>query len=444
MTLHSVIAADRPALRPAWNETRALSAGTVASAITLRQLRLFESVWRLKTISRASEECMLSQPAVSQSLAKLESLVGAHLFNRAGQDPLPTDFGQILYDRTVRMFGMLEAAILGFGLEGGEREARKIAQRVSRPQLRALSAMLEVDTFEQAGRELGRCHTAMYRAVRELENNLSRRLLAKSANGWTPTPQAPEFSRAVNLALREIDQAIEDIRSHCGFAGGKLVIGAMPCGGAALLGCVIDNFLQRYPAVEAIVQIDGAAELVDRLRAGEIDLLIGLLPADAGSDLATHAFGRTPYRVVGRQKHPLAGGANVKVEDLSRFPWVIGAEGSTRRAAYERLFVPAGAPGSTICTSALPAVRELLQRSDRLALMTVFELAQETGLAALPYGILGTPPSMGLMTRADWQPTMLQHAFIDIVRASAPGALHSASTRALPRLDRSTAPRLVH
>jgi LysR family transcriptional regulator of gallate degradation len=39
---------------------------------SIRHLRLFESVAQLHGVRRASEECHLSQPAVTQAIAKLE------------------------------------------------------------------------------------------------------------------------------------------------------------------------------------------------------------------------------------------------------------------------------------------------------------------------------------------------------------------------------------
>ena len=47
-----------------------------AISVSLRHLKLFESVARLSSVRRASEECHLSQPAVTQAIAKLEEQIG--------------------------------------------------------------------------------------------------------------------------------------------------------------------------------------------------------------------------------------------------------------------------------------------------------------------------------------------------------------------------------
>ena len=48
----------------------------------LRHLRVFQAVARLGSISGASREARVSQPAVTQGIAKLEALLEVALFER--------------------------------------------------------------------------------------------------------------------------------------------------------------------------------------------------------------------------------------------------------------------------------------------------------------------------------------------------------------------------
>lgn len=429
MTLHTALVPDRSGQPRTENAqwTRhdcwpAIEPDGVAG-ISLRQLRLFESIWRLKTISKASEECSLSQPAVSQALAKLETQLGVHLFNRSGQVSLSTEYGEKLYIRTVRLFAQLEQAILEFGAASSNCEAAIVARRISRPQLRALSGMLRSGSFEQAGREFGRCHTAMYRAARDLECNLARRLLSKTALGWTPTPEAQRFSSRASVALAEIERAAEEICSVNRSPVGRLIIGAMPSGGVALLNAVIDRFLATYPGVQATIIVEGAAELKEQLRTGGVDVVLGLLPCHACKDFSARSFATTPYLVAGRKDHPLAARNTADLAALASFGWVVGAEGSSRREAFDRLFDSASTPAARICTSALPAIRQLLEKSDRLALMTSFELFRERSLTAISTSPVGIDPSIGMISRANWLPTPVQQGFVDILEEGAAKAL---------------------
>lgn len=65
--------------------------------VTLRQLRVFEAVGRLKNFTRAAEELHLSQPAVSMQIKQLESNVGLALFDQVGKKISLTQAGHEMY-----------------------------------------------------------------------------------------------------------------------------------------------------------------------------------------------------------------------------------------------------------------------------------------------------------------------------------------------------------
>jgi LysR family transcriptional regulator, low CO2-responsive transcriptional regulator len=65
--------------------------------LTLRQLRVFESVARHLNFSRAAEELHLSQPAVSMQVHQLEENVGLPVFEQMGKRIYLTDAGKELY-----------------------------------------------------------------------------------------------------------------------------------------------------------------------------------------------------------------------------------------------------------------------------------------------------------------------------------------------------------
>lgn len=65
---------------------------------TLQQLKLFESVSRNGSYTRASEEMNITQPAVSIQIKKLEEQVGLPLFELVGKKIFPTAAGKTMYE----------------------------------------------------------------------------------------------------------------------------------------------------------------------------------------------------------------------------------------------------------------------------------------------------------------------------------------------------------
>jgi DNA-binding transcriptional LysR family regulator len=77
---------------------------------TLRQLKVFESVARLNSFSRAAEELHLSQPAVSTQIKKLEEHAGNPLFEQFGKKIYLTPAGTELLEISRSIIGQFEAA----------------------------------------------------------------------------------------------------------------------------------------------------------------------------------------------------------------------------------------------------------------------------------------------------------------------------------------------
>jgi DNA-binding transcriptional LysR family regulator len=77
--------------------------------VNLEWYRSFVEVYRVGTVSRAAEGLHLTQPAVSQHIAALESVMGVLLFQRMPRRMLPTEAGKRLYTRVAAAIETLEA-----------------------------------------------------------------------------------------------------------------------------------------------------------------------------------------------------------------------------------------------------------------------------------------------------------------------------------------------
>lgn len=92
--------------------------------ITLRQLRIFEAVARLGSISRAAAELHLTQPAVSMQMKQLESLLGLTLVEQVGKRLTLTQAGTELReharDIALRVVDLSAAMDQLRGLERGQ------------------------------------------------------------------------------------------------------------------------------------------------------------------------------------------------------------------------------------------------------------------------------------------------------------------------------------
>ena len=77
-------------------------------SMNFHQLRIFHTVARLGSFSRAAEELSISQPAVSIQVRELEKSMGSALLNRMRRGLQLTDTGQAVYSYTRRIFSLAE------------------------------------------------------------------------------------------------------------------------------------------------------------------------------------------------------------------------------------------------------------------------------------------------------------------------------------------------
>ncbi|MDF2233386.1 LysR substrate-binding domain-containing protein [Albimonas sp. CAU 1670] len=76
--------------------------------VTLRQLRYFEALARLRHFGRAAEACAISQPALSVQMKDLESLLGAPLVERGPREVRLTRLGEALAPRAREVLRAVE------------------------------------------------------------------------------------------------------------------------------------------------------------------------------------------------------------------------------------------------------------------------------------------------------------------------------------------------
>ncbi len=69
----------------------------------VHQLRVFVSVFKNRSFSKASEELYLTQPTISNHIKTLEEELGCQLFDRLGRTIIPTKEAEVLYGRALEI-----------------------------------------------------------------------------------------------------------------------------------------------------------------------------------------------------------------------------------------------------------------------------------------------------------------------------------------------------
>ncbi len=74
----------------------------------IHQLRIFASVYRNRSFSRASEQLFISQPTISEHIKNLENDLGCALFDRLGRKIEPTGEADLLFPKALQLIEDLD------------------------------------------------------------------------------------------------------------------------------------------------------------------------------------------------------------------------------------------------------------------------------------------------------------------------------------------------
>lgn len=409
-------------------------------AHNLRHLRVFQTVAHYRSVSRASVQAGVSQPAATQALAKLEGIFGVPLFQRSHSGCYPTEFGTILLARVERHFAQIEQAILD--LQPNAARARAISSKITGTHLRCLVIIAEYGSVEPAAGVLGISVAALSRAARDLEKIVGRELFHRGPHGASLSKTGAEIARRFELAMREIELASEEIATAKGRSTATLLIGALPLFPKQLIVASLNDLKAEHPGVR-VKFVEGAyLTLLSELRSGRLDFLFSVqrLP-DWVADVREEALLRAPFVIVARRGHPLTKLKRVTLADLARYEWVLPQVGTPRRAAFERLFAEhSPRPAAAIETHSLEFQRCVIGASDDLSLVTREEALSEFSdrLAIVPFVMSDPRPADGVAIRSDWQPTAIQAAFLEHIRRNAE-SLFTNETDRLETVQRVTA-----
>lgn len=371
--------------------------------LNLRHLRAVLAILRLGSVSAAAEAVSISQPAITQGLCKLETQLGIALFSRMPEGMQPTEAAALLAPR-------IACALDHVG-----------NPRVTMAQMRALLAVAEGGSYARASALTGLSQPSLHRALADLGIALRRTLVERRGKGIGFTESGRRMIRAFRLARAELLAGLAEVETLKGREVGKIAIGAMPLSRARVLPAAVAAFHAQYPDVRIVITEGAFADLIEPLRDGDLDLVIGALREPIpGSDVEQQALFLDRPAIIGRSDHPLADRVPTLAE-LAAYPWIVSPQGTPLHGRWREMFEQAGLPLPTVpieCGSVI-AIRQLLVTSDFLTMLSPDQVAVELStqwLRKIVDAPAGLTRTIGVVTRTGWRPTLAQAAFLEQLR----------------------------
>jgi DNA-binding transcriptional LysR family regulator len=274
----------------------------------------------------------------------------------------------------------------------------------------------------QAAQAANLTQPAASKLLGELEHALGVPLFERLPRGVEPTWYGKVLIRRAGAALAEIDAAHQEVMELISGLRGNVAIGSILTPSATLVPPAVTLLKKRHAGVNVSIEVDSSKALVQCLRSGELDIVIGRVTDSAAArELRFEPIADEPHRLIVRAGHPLLATPTVDLRRLGRLTWIVPPVGSVVRDRITLLFLSQGLeqPAETVSTMALPAITALLMASDMVAPMSV-ELIQpylDSGLlAVLPVDLNLRMDLYGIVTRRQHQLSPAAEAMLGILR----------------------------
>ena len=191
--------------------------------------------------------------------------------------------------------------------------------------MRVLKEVADRGSFSAAAEALSYTQSAVSQQIAALEKEAGTQLVQRGSRGIRLTDAGETLVRHADAILTRLADAEAELEAIAGVRGGRLRLAAFPTVGATLMPLAIANFRKLHPGVELNVRQLEPVDSIPLLKAGELDVALGIEP-DAAVELSEsvdklHLLD-DPMHAVLPVGHPLAKKARLRLKDLADESWI--------------------------------------------------------------------------------------------------------------------------
>lgn len=197
-------------------------------------------------------------------------------------------------------------------------------------QLQFFDALVRLESFSRAAEACHVSQSTLSSGIKELEAILATSLVDRTAKGFALTPAGGEVARRTEDVLADARDLVRAASSTLPLFEGPYRFGLIPTIGPFLLPRAMPLIEQAFSDLKPYLREDLTANLIDLLRADQVDMAVLALPIEH-EGLETAIFGDDPFRLVCRPDHPLAGRDVVNTEELLNEPLMLLEDGHCMR-----------------------------------------------------------------------------------------------------------------
>ena len=254
-------------------------------------------------------------------------------------------------------------------------------------QIQQLHHFLAAVTYGNLGRAAGYCNItqpAITRSIQRLEETLGVQLLERSGRGVTPTEAGKVLHEYARQMARDSKLIRQRLAEMTGQALGEVRVGVSANFAHDRLALAFADVMRRFPVPNLTICQDFCSVLVERLSAGDVDVIVALVPDNLDErDFEIRRVFDIPGGVFVGPGHPLCRHGTVPLSELAKYSWIAL---ETETAGYlSRRFGPFDlrTPEVPVRTDSPVLMKQLLQASQLVGLAPLRMFAAEVAKGEL-------------------------------------------------------------
>jgi LysR family hydrogen peroxide-inducible transcriptional activator len=195
-------------------------------------------------------------------------------------------------------------------------------------QLRYFCAIVETNSFSRAAQLTHVSQPSLSQQIGKLEDELGARLFDRLGRTVRLTDLGRAFLPRARGVLRELEAARGDVVARKASIGGPVCVGAIPTIAPYFLPPHLTTFSRKHPQARVTVVEDITPLLLEKLRAGSVDVALVALPLTArGQEFKSFPLIMEKLYAVLPRLHPLARRRTVTLRELRDEPFLLLRDG---------------------------------------------------------------------------------------------------------------------
>jgi len=193
-------------------------------------------------------------------------------------------------------------------------------------QLRYFCAVAETNSFSRAAVQTHVSQPSLSQQILKLEDELGARLFDRLGRSVRLTELGKTFLPRARAVLRELEAARGDIYESKNSVGGSICIGVIPTIAPYFLPSHLSFFTRHFPQARLTVVEEITPVLLERVRAGSIDIAILALPI-RGNEFESFPLLTERLFAALPKEHKLARHSSLSLKDLRAEPFLLLRDG---------------------------------------------------------------------------------------------------------------------